>query len=164
MSSEIKINGINVFINRFDTPEEIVDIDKLKTEFPLDEDEEGFYRLSLSQKKFLGDETINDNYNRPPIGPIQKGLYCSVCDAVGPEDHREDCDTPLPESLMLTLKGFKDYILVPSYNGYLTDIKNKIKTIRELENEIKDAALYIGRSYLKIISCFPDLTFSPLNM
>ena len=61
MSSDIKINGINVFINRFDTSEEIVDIDKLKSDFALDEDEEGFYRLSLSQKKFLGDETINDN-------------------------------------------------------------------------------------------------------
>ena len=126
MSSEIKINGINVFINKFDTSEEIVDIDKLKTDFPLDEDEEGFYSLSLSQKKFLGDETINDNYNRPPIGPIKKGLYCSVCDAIGPEDHREDCDTPLPESLMLTVKGLKDYILVPSYSGYLDDIKNKM--------------------------------------
>jgi hypothetical protein len=34
----IKINGINVFINRFETPVEIVNIDKLKTDFPLDED------------------------------------------------------------------------------------------------------------------------------
>lgn len=140
MSSEIKINGINVFINRFDTAEEIVDIDKLKTDFPLDEDEEGFYSLSLSQKKILGDETINDNYNRPPIGPIRKGLYCSVCDSVGPEDHREDCDTPLPESLMLTIKGMKDYILVPSYSGDLADIKNKITngsiTQEELDEEI----------------------------
>lgn len=140
MSSEIKINGINVFINRFDTPEEIIDIDKLKTDFPLDDDEEGFYSLSLSQKKFLGDETINDNYNRPPIGPIEKGLYCTVCDAVGPEDHREDCDIPLPESLMLTIKGLKDYILVPSYNGDLVDIKNKINdgsiTQAELNKEV----------------------------
>jgi hypothetical protein len=143
MSPDIKINGINVFINRFDTPEEIVDIDKLKTDFPLDEDEEGFYSLSLSQKKFLGDETINDNYNRPPIGPIQKGMYCSVCDAVGPEDHREDCDTPLPESLMLTVKGLKDYILVPSYNGYLADIKNKINDGSLTQYELNEEVLLL---------------------
>ena len=62
MSTNIKVNGINVFINRFDKPDEIIDIEKLKTDFPLDEDEEGFYKLSLSQKKFLGNETINDNY------------------------------------------------------------------------------------------------------
>jgi len=143
MSSEIKINGINVFINRFDTPEEIVNIDKLKTDFPLDEDEEGFYSLSLSQKKFLGGETINDNYNRPPIGPIDKGLYCSVCDSVGPEDHREDCDTPLPESLMLTIKGLKDYILVPSYDGYLVDIKNKINDGSITQTELNEEVLLL---------------------
>ena len=143
MSSEIKINGINVFINKFDTPEEIVDIDKLKTYFPLDEDEEGFYSLSLSQKKFLGDETINDNYNRPPIGPIEKGLYCSVCDAVGPDDHREDCDTPLPESLMLTVKGLKDYILVPSYSGYLDDTKDKINGGTISQDELNEKVLLL---------------------
>jgi len=143
MSSEIKINGINVFINRFDTPEEIVNIDKLKTDFPLDEDEEGFYSLSLSQKKFLGGETINDNYNRPPIGPIDKGLYCSVCDSVGPEDHREDCDTPLPESLMLTIKGLKDYILVPSYDGYLVDIKDKINDGSITQTELNEEVLLL---------------------
>lgn len=141
MSSEIKINGINVFINRFDTPEEIVDIDKLKTDFPLDDDDEGFYSLSLSQKKFLGDETINDNYNRPPIGPIEKGLYCTVCDAVGPEDHREDCDIPLPESMMLTIKGLKDYILVPSYNGDFVDIKNKINNGTVTQDELNSILL-----------------------
>lgn len=143
MSSEIKINGINVFINRFDTPEEIVDIDKLKTDFPLDEDEEGFYSLSLSQKKFLGDETINDNYNRPPIGPIEKGLYCTVCESVGPEDHREDCDLPLPESLMLTIKGLKEYILVPSYNGDLVDIKNKINDGNITQAELNEEVLLL---------------------
>ena len=143
MSSEIKINGINVFINKFVTPEEIIDIDKLKTDFPLDEDEEGFYSLSLSQKKFLGGETINDNYNRPPKGPIQRGLYCTVCDAVGPEDHREDCDTPLPESLMLTIKGLKDYVLVPSYKGDLNDIKNKINNGQITQEELNEEILLL---------------------
>ena len=141
MSSDIKINGINVFINRFDTSEEIVDIDKLKSGFALDEDEEGFYRLSLSQKKFLGNETINDNYNRPPVGPIQKGLYCSVCDAVGSEDHLEDCDAPLNQSLMLTIKGLKDYILVPSYNGDYGYIKDKFNDGTLTQEYLNDVLL-----------------------
>ncbi len=143
MSADIKINGINVFVNRFNTSEEIVDLNKLKTEFPLDEDEEGFYRLSLSQKKFLGNETINDNYNRPPIGPIEKGLYCSVCDAIGPSDHSEDCDTPEKESLYLTIKGLKNYILVPSYNGDLVDIKNKINGGNASQEEINNEVLLL---------------------
>tara|TARA_B110000902_G_scaffold264460_1_gene346015 strand:- start:583 stop:3429 length:2847 start_codon:yes stop_codon:yes gene_type:complete len=143
MSSDIKINGINVFLNRFDTSEEIVDIDKLKTDFPLDDDEEGFYRLSLSQKKFLGNETINDNYTRPPIGPIEKGLYCSVCDAIGPEDHREDCDNPQKESLFLTIKGIKDYVLVPSYNGDFLNIKNKINENTITQEELNDEVLLL---------------------
>ena len=143
MSSEIKINGINVFVNRFDTHEEIIDIDKLKTDFPLDEDEEGFYRLSLAQKKFIGNETINDNYNRPPIGPISKGLYCSICDAIGPEDHADDCDAPKQESLFLTLKGLKDYILVPSYNGDFFNLKNKINENSITQEELNDEILLL---------------------
>lgn len=143
MSTNIKVNGINVFINRFDKPDEIIDIEKLKTDFPLDEDEEGFYRLSLSQKKILGNETINDNYNRPPIGPIEKGLYCSICDSIGPDDHREDCDVPNKESLFLTLKGLKDYILVSSYNGDFVDIKNRINNGTISQEELNDEVLLL---------------------
>lgn len=143
MSSDIKINGINVFVNRFNTSAEIVDIDKLKTDFPLDEDEEGFYRLSLSQKKFLGGETINDNYNRPPKGPIERGLYCSLCDSIGPDDHREDCEAPLAESLMLTIKGLKNYVLISGYNGDLVSIKNKINDGTITQEELNDEVLLL---------------------
>ena len=148
MSTNIKVNGINVFINRFDKPDEIIDIEKLKTDFPLDEDEEGFYKLSLSQKKFLGNETINDNYNRPPIGPIEKGLYCSLCDSIGPDDHREDCDAPIKESLFLTLKGLKDYILVPSYNGDFVDIKNRINNGTISQEDLNDEVLLLDDEVL----------------
>lgn len=144
MSGYIKINGINVFINRFETTREIIDIDKLKTDFPLDEDEEGFYKLSLSQKKFLGRETINDNYNRPPIGPIEKGMYCSICDSIGPDDHKEDCDIPEKESLYLTIKGVKDYILIPSYTGDFFDIKNKINGGTISQEELDEILLTEG--------------------
>ena len=143
MSTEIKINGINVFVNRFNTSEEIIDLDKLKTDFHLDEDEEGFYRISLAQKKFLGNETVNVNYNRPPIGPIEKGLYCSVCDSIGPSDHRDDCDAPEKESLYLTIKGLKKYILVPSYNGEFVNIKNKINNNTITQEELNDEVLLL---------------------
>ena len=112
MSSEVKINGINMFINKLETVDEIVDIDTLKSSFQLDEGETGFYKLSLAQKKVFGSETINDTYNRPPIGPIQTGLYCSYCGKIGPEDHSETCDFPDEDSLYLTISACNDYILI----------------------------------------------------
>ena len=125
MSTDIKINGINYFINKFDTPGDIIDIDKLKTSFKLDNSEEGFYKLSLSQKKNIGGETVNDTYNRPPIGPIKNGLYCSYCDSIGPEDHKQNCDFPQNDSLYLTMAGFKNYIMSPSYSGDYSLIREK---------------------------------------
>lgn len=50
MSTEAKINGVNMFINKLQSVEEIIDIDSLKTSFELDEGENGFYKLTLSQK------------------------------------------------------------------------------------------------------------------
>ena len=127
MSSEVKINGINMFINKLETVEEIIDIDTLKTSFQLDEGETGFYKLSLSQKKVFGTETINDTYNRPPIGPIQSGLYCSYCGKIGPEDHSETCDFPDEDSLYLTISAFNDYVLKNlEYQGDYKELKDAI--------------------------------------
>lgn len=127
MSSEVKINGINMFINKLDSVEEIIDIDTLKSSFELDEGETGFYKLSLSQKKIFGTETINDTYNRPPIGPIQDGLYCSYCGKIGPEDHTETCDFPEDNSLYLSMSGFNDYILMNTdYQGDYKNLKDNI--------------------------------------
>ena len=140
MTQGLKINGINMFINKLDSVEEIIDIDILKKSFKLDEGETGFYKLSLSQKKILGSETINDTYNRPPVGPIQTGLYCSFCSKTGPEDHVETCDFPENDSLYLTLGGFNDYIIRDiNYKGDYQYIKDKIldKTLTQDElNEI----------------------------
>ncbi len=94
MSTDLKINGINMFINKLNSVEEIIDIDKLKTSFILDEGETGFYKLSFSKKEVLGAETVNVTYNRPPIGPIKNGLYCTFCDSIGPDDHDEMCSFP----------------------------------------------------------------------
>lgn len=127
MANEVKINVIHMFINKLDTVEEIIDIDKLKTSFELDEGETGFYKLSLSQKKFIGTETINDTYNRPPIGPIQNGLYCSYCSRIGPEDHSETCDFPEDDSLYLTISAFNDYILKKlDYEGDYKQLRDSL--------------------------------------
>ena len=140
MSTEVKINGINMFINKLDSVEEIIDIDTLKKTFSLDEGETGFYKLSLAQKKILGTETINDTYNRPPIGPIERGLYCIFCNKIGSEDHSEICDFPVDDSLNLTMYAFNDYIIKNSeYKGDYIELKKSIlnKTLtQEQLNEI----------------------------
>lgn len=140
MSTEVKINGINMFINKLDSVEEIIDIDSLKNSFELDEGENGFYKLTLSQKKVFGTETINDTYNRPPIGPIQEGLYCSYCSNIGPNDHSETCDFPEENSLYLTISGFNDYIIKNidyqgDYKSLRDNVLNKTLTQEQL-NEI----------------------------
>ena len=140
MTSEVKINSINMFINKFDTVDDIIDIDKFKTEFRLDEGESGFYKLSLSQKKKFGKDSVNDTYNRPPIGPIVKGLYCSFCSRIGPQDHTETCDFPEDNSLYLTFSKFDELILRNrDYKGDYIVLKDKInnETVTQLElNEI----------------------------
>jgi len=128
MASNVKINGVNMFINKFDQTTEIINLDRLKNYFKLDMGETGFYKLSLSKKTVYGTQTVNDNYNRPPIGPIDNGLYCSYCESAGPSDHLEDCEIPQAESLYLTLDGFKNYILNnTTYNGDYLHIKDAFK-------------------------------------
>lgn len=142
MSSKVKINGINMFINKLETVEEIIDIDRLKTSFELDEGETGFYKISLSQKKVFGNETINDTYNRPPIGPIQTGLYCSYCGKIGPEDHSETCDFPDDDSLYLTISGFNDYIIKNiEYQGDYKNIKDNIINMTLTQDSLNEILL-----------------------
>lgn len=141
MSTGVKINGINMFINKLETVEEIIDIDKLKNSFMLDEDETGFYKLSFSKKEVIGSETINVTYNRPPIGPINDGLYCTFCAAVGPQDHEEWCTFPEDDNkLNLTIDGFNNNILKKiDYSGdykYLKDSINSKQLTQEELNEI----------------------------
>lgn len=125
---DIKINSINMFINKFQTNYNIIDLDLLKENFKLDEGEEGFYKLSLYKKTVIGSDTINETYNRPPIGPIKKGLYCSFCGSFGPNDHSMECDFPEEDSLYLTLESFNSMVLSnPEYKGDYNDIKYKFK-------------------------------------
>ena len=93
----------------FSSKKDIVDLDILKSSFRLDEGEEGFYKLSLYQKNVIGTDTINETYNRPPIGPIREGLYCSYCGSMGPQDHLMDCDLPEDDSLYLTFNSFDEF-------------------------------------------------------
>ena len=142
MSTEVKINAINMFINKLESVEEIIDIDSLKTAFELDEGESGFYKLSLSQKKVFGTETINDTYNRPPVGPIQDGLYCSYCSNIGPDDHSETCDFPEEDSLYLTISGFNDYVIRNvEYQGDYKNLKDNILNKTVTQEQINNVLL-----------------------
>jgi len=145
MSTDVKINGINMFINKLETVEEIIDIDSLKTSFELDEGESGFFKLSLSQKKVFGTETINDTYNRPPIGPIQEGLYCSYCSNIGPDDHSKTCDFPEEDSLYLTISGFNDYIIRNTeYSGEYKNLRDNILNKTVTQEQINNILLIPG--------------------
>ena len=67
MTSNVKINAVNMFINKLnfkDGPSDIIDLDVLKNNFRLDEDDQGFYKLSLYKKHLYDDGTITENYNR----------------------------------------------------------------------------------------------------
>ena len=135
----VSINSINMFINKFEDSRDVFDLDTLKENFLLDEGETGFYKLSLYQKKTFGTETINDNYNRPPIGPIEKGFYCTFCGREGPQDHSETCDIPEKDSLNLSIEGLNNYILKDSdYKGdylkFKTNFKNNSLTQKELDD------------------------------
>ena len=127
MSGNVKINGVNMFINKLDFKDkqlEIINLDILKTKFKLDDGDTGFYKLSLYKKNVYDDGIITENYNRPGIGPIQDGTYCSICQRLGGSNHANNCDRPRDESLYLTLGGFRDYILNdPGYSGDYSDIK-----------------------------------------
>ena len=127
MSSDIKINSINFFVNKLDTFEEIINMNLLKTQFPLDDIDSGFYRINFAEKQNMGAGTINSNYNRPPVGPIKSGLYCSYCYRKGPLFHTTECPYPDDKSLYLTLGGFNELVVKnPSYDGDFNIIKQKI--------------------------------------
>lgn len=57
--------------------------------------------LYLSNKKrgvFFG-------YNDPPIGPIDKGFECTICENSGPSNHKKTCQDPFRTSLVLEETG-----------------------------------------------------------
>ena len=63
MGSDIKINSTNFFVNKLETYEEIINMNLLKTQFPLDDLDGGFYRINFAEKQNMGAGTINSNYN-----------------------------------------------------------------------------------------------------
>jgi len=144
MSKEIKINSINFFVNKLDTFEEIINMDALKTKFPLDELDSGFYRINFAEKKNMGAGTITSNYNRPPVGPIKKGLYCSYCYKKGPQFHTIECPYPDDKSLYLTLGGFNELIVKNrAYDGDYNELKQKIINKTITQGELNDELLFI---------------------
>jgi hypothetical protein len=143
MDSDLKINSTNFFVNKVDSFLDIIDMNILKTRFPLDSEDSprGFYRINFAEKKNMGAGTINSNYNRPPVGPIKKGLYCSYCYKKGPQFHTNECPYPEDKSLYLTLGGFNEFVIKNnSYDGDYFELKTKIIdgtiTQEELNNEL----------------------------
>ena len=142
MSNDFKINSINMFINKIENEYEVVNLDILKQEFKLDDGDEGFYKLSLSKKVVEGGFSINENYNRPPVGPINKGLYCSICLQTSPDDHATECDYPENDSLNLTIEGFSNFVLKdPDYSGDYSEIKTKINNKTISQEQLNDILL-----------------------
>lgn len=137
-NNKIRINSINMFINK-NQGDEILDLDVIKENFRLDEGENNFYRLSMFRKIVIGGDTVNENYNRPPIGPIKDGLICQYCSSIGINDHDNYCDFPDDSSLYLTIKGFKQNILSDiKYNGELQELKDKILDKSVSVNDINE--------------------------
>lgn len=142
--NEIKINSTNLFVNKLDTFEEIINMNILKTGFPLDDIDGGFYRINFAEKQNMGAGTINSNYNRPPIGPIKKGLYCSYCYRKGPLFHTSECPYPDDKSLYLTLGGFNDLVVKnSSYDGDYNGLKQKIINGNLSQYELNEELLFI---------------------
>ena len=144
MGSDIKINSTNFFVNKLETYEEIINMNLLKTQFPLDDLDGGFYRINFAEKQNMGAGTINSNYNRPPVGPINKGLYCSYCYRKGPLFHTEECPYPDDKSLYLTLGGFNELVVKnPTYDGDYNRLKQRIINRDITQYELNDELLFI---------------------
>ena len=146
MESDLRINSTNFFVNKMDSFLDIIDMNILKTRFPLDSADSpiGFYRINFAEKKNMGAGTINSNYNRPPVGPIKKGLYCSYCYKKGPQFHTNECPYPEDKSLYLTLGGFDEFVIKNKlYDGDYFELKQKIIDGTITQEELNDELLFI---------------------
>ena len=152
--SELYIYGINSFINKFNNVSEtdtkdIINLDNLKQLFKIDlihrtnkEQTKLPSFTSLTYNETIKSEsgnTFSTSYNRPPIGPINTGCYCSFCHNKGPPKsldidnddeislqyyHEEDCPEPDKKSLYLTFYGIYEYIIKnENYSGEYENFK-----------------------------------------
>ena len=143
MTTSVKINNINMFINKFDLltirDSKIIDLDVLKQNFELGE---GFERLSYSKRESAGTFSVTVNYNRPGIGPIERGLYCIQCSEEGPASHSEDCPKPDDSSLNLTLGGFEEFIIRnPNPPAEFLELKKAFINKKLTQAELNDLLL-----------------------
>ena len=143
MTTPVKINNINMFINKFDLlsirDNKIIDLDILKQNFELGE---GFERLSYSKRESAGTFSVTVNYNRPGVGPIETGLYCIQCSEEGPNSHSEDCPKPDDSSLNLTLEGFEKFIIRnPNPPAGFLELKKAFTTRTLTQTDLNDLLL-----------------------
>ena len=91
----------------------------------------GFVSLKYSQtSKKSGVLAGNTNtiINKPPVGPIPLGAWCTVCFKLGPEFHKINCRDPSTESLRVTLYGLVSCFLKSKKKKYSENIE-KFKNI-----------------------------------
>jgi hypothetical protein len=160
--SDIKINGINEFINKFNTKEEVINLSTIKESFRLDQGETGFYRLFLSQKKVLGNDRFTETYNRPAVGPLPNGTYCTYCGKIGPpDDHSHTCPFPEETSLNLTLRGmYENIIRNTGYSGEHTNLRGLLRN--EISQEELNEVLLI-EDQLILSGSPPDISVSNIK-
>ena len=157
-SSDLKVYGINAFINNFKkTDQELLDLNILKKKFKLDNTfDEELNQIEPGEYPAFTQLTYNErinkklySYSRPPLGPISNFCYCSVCNKIGPEYHAMDCDYPENRSLYLTFEGLYNYVIRnPNYSGSLKNLKS-IWVSNKLTIEILEKYL-IGDYFIDI--------------
>jgi len=142
MTSSIKVNNINMFVNKLNFYDQMVDLNLLKENFELGN---GFLRISYAKRVTAGNSTVNVNYNRPGIGPIQSGLYCNKCSQLGPESHTEGCPNPTETSLYLTFSGFHELVMkAPNPPMEFLELKTSIIN-KKLTQEIFDSKIILNK-------------------
>ena len=134
--SSINIYGINAFINKFNTTNNILNLDTLKDTFKIDNTFDpssnqietaelpAYTQLTYNERITEQDVKYSTSYNRPPIGPIENFCYCYNCNNISPQYHTENCPYPEKKSLLLTLEGVYHYVILnTSYSGPLDELK-----------------------------------------
>ena len=172
--TQINVYGINSFINKLNTKEELINLDLLKEVFKIDftfdddinqieeSDLPAFTQLSYNERIISGDTRYSTSYNRPPLGPIENFCYCYNCNNSSPEYHKMDCPYPEKKSLLLTLEGIYYYIVNSTYDGNLNELKeawnnqnfdifNKF-LIRKNSISIKNGEIFADKNVLTNIS------------
>ena len=152
---DLTITFYSELTNKNESEEYELDLENLKNTFPLDvtfknnkitynkENNNGFVHLSFMKRRLIdewkGSDTIAENYNRPPIGPLPTGTVCIFCRNSFPNFHKETCELPKDSSLELNTNGIIEYIFENNkYKGPLSEFKDQYDNGTLSKNQISD--------------------------